>query len=131
MKQFRLLTQVLLVAITACCISGCASDPRAVLLEPYVETNPSPKAIVGLWNCKHMWNYKNGSNMTILFRTNGTGLYSWKKDMNPNSFTYVYIGNGEWTISLFSGSGAVFKIAKGQLMLYMWPAKPVIFDREA
>ena len=122
MKQFRLLTQLFIFAITACCISGCAGDPRAVLLEPYVETNPSPKAIVGLWNYK---------NRTILFRTNGTGLYSWEKDMNPISFTYEYSGNGEWRTSLFAGTGAVFKIAKGQLMFYIWLAKPVSFDRKA
>jgi hypothetical protein len=124
MKQFRLLTQLFIFAITACCISGCAGDPRAVLLEPYVETNPSPKAIVGLWNSKY-----STYSTTLLFRNNGTGLHSWNKDEKPVSFTYEYIGNGKWRTSLHQGT--VFKIAKGQLMLYMWPCKPQIFDRKA
>jgi|GEM_PF-2024123 hypothetical protein len=130
MKQFRLLTKVLLVAITACCISGCAGDPRAVLLEPYVETNPSPKAIVGLWNTK-----KSNWSSTILFRTNGTGLYSWRswnqwpKDQTE-SFTYEYIGNGKWRTSAHPGT--VFKIAKGQLLhIADWGGGPQVYDRKA
>ena len=124
MKLFQLLTQVVIFAITACCISACAGDPRAVLLEPYVETNPPPNAIVGLWNSKY-----STYSTTILFRKNGTGLYSWNKDANPISFTYEYGAKGEWKTSLHGG--IVFKIAKGQLMLYMWPCKPQIFDRKA
>jgi hypothetical protein len=120
MNPLRILSYVLIIATVTCGVSGCALDPRVALLEPYVEVNPSPKAIVGLWNRK-----VSGHSTTILFRKNGTGLHSWNKNEKPMSFVYEYKGKGTWKTSLHEGT--VFKIAKEHLLMNQYGIK-VVFD---
>jgi uncharacterized lipoprotein YehR (DUF1307 family) len=122
MTPYRIVVRILIISIVCCGLPGCAGDPRAALLEPYVEINPSPKAIVGLWNWKSP-----GYSITILFRKNGTGLYSWNKNEKPLSFTYEYTGNGIWRISLQHGT--VFKISKGHLLMKVYWSQ-IVFDRQ-
>jgi hypothetical protein len=120
MNPIRVLSNVLIIATVACGMSGCAVDSRAALLEPYVEINPSPKAIVGLWNRK-----VSGHSTTILFRKNGTGVHSWNKNEKPMSFVYEYTGKGTWKTSLHEGT--VFKIAKEHLLMKQYWIQ-VVFD---
>jgi len=109
MNPLRILSYVLIIATVTCGVSGCALDP-------------SPKAIVGLWNRK-----VSGHSTTILFRKNGTGLHSWNKNEKPMSFVYEYTGKGTWKTSLHEGT--VFKIAKEHLLMNQYGIK-VVFDRQ-
>lgn len=128
MKQFRTLTTAILFAITLCCLPGCAAwfDPRQKELEPYVETNPSPQAIVGLWHHRHP---SESTASTVLFRENGTGI--WKpKGGGTVSFSYVYTGNGVWKRETNDGLNHTYKIAKGKLLQFAPAGNALVYDRQ-
>lgn len=127
-KNLRTFITVISAVATAFGLSGCgAYDPRQEALEPYVETNPSPQAIAGLWHHRHPSKSFTG---TLLFRENGTGLYK-PKGMEVISFMYEYAGNGVWRRLSQDGLRHIFKIANGKLLMYMPLGNAaVVFERQ-
>ena len=125
--NLRLLIATIFVGLSTCCFTSCAwmFDPRQKALEPHVETNPSPQAIVGFWHHKHPT--EPNTALSILFRSNGTGVKK-RIGSDPFSFTYVYEGNGEWRLNSLNGNRYICKIANGKLLEYAPAGNAFVYD---
>lgn len=106
-------------------LSGCAIREDSTYysqLAPRAETNPSPTAIVGMWHYNGDSRAKKSST-SLLFRSNGEGLYrgryqytdgvfSTVGEMTPTEFTWHYEGGGKWSDSI----GGTYQMADGKLL---------------
>lgn len=117
---------LLLLALLLFSHVSCTVDPLVKTLEPYVERNPRPDAIVGMWHADK----GGGFSESLLFKRNGdcvsrliTADYFGNRNA-PQTQTYfwTYKGNGEWAVTIPAAWAGTtdekYKIAKGRLIAY-------------
>jgi hypothetical protein len=90
------------------------------------ETNPDPRAIVGMWH-RNAWEDLAAFRTSVLFRPDGTGLASiyshdgsgGSEDDVTTPFTWTYQGGGVWKTkapSSWEFSMGSWRIAEGKLL---------------
>ncbi len=122
----------LTVLLCAVLLSNCVSyDPGYKELKPLAETNPDPKAIVGMWHRAGSQDFRFESGEvrnSLLFKSDGTAMMVYHqrgklvKEHDQNfHFFWRYVGGGVWMIRWTQNGPDIdtdlHQIAQGKLLV--------------
>lgn len=122
LPRVRFLTIFAAISITVALTACGGIDPKVKMLEPYVEANPFPTAIEGMWHWRNLSGVGAGGSHSLLFTKEGTVYWKSKQgiggdvDVPMLKAGYKYIGNGVWTTE--HQPFPRLRLAKGHLISY-------------
>jgi hypothetical protein len=134
MKHHALALLVSMVALASC----ATFDAEYRKLQAVAETKPKPDAIVGMWHRKASDGMGLQLRQSVLFRRDGTGLYSYyHRDWvigeadQVHRFTWTYAGGGIWETRStdFANYRGQCRVSQGRMLITGPGLGRVVLDR--
>lgn len=115
-KLLRVICCLIALTVTVF-VPGCSVvDNRYAALEPHIESDPAPNAIVGMWHRRRA-EFKDRA--SILFTSDGTVHMKFKSNFSDatRKMPYNYTGNGVWLVQTEAyGVNWSYQLANGSLI---------------
>lgn len=135
----KILSSILQSILLTCVLTGCGANivtGEYKQLQPFIEPNPPPDAVVGMWTRREAFG-STVANNSILFRGDHSGLTKLTADDSDpilgwmgssddlkseiGAFQWEYAGSGVWRMKNARGRVDECRLAQGKLMrVFNW-----------